>query len=193
MKLHKYADYNEYVREQNKGNKSSLGRVWALEKNIAIICAALHGAKFGICHGTRTGEEQRYFKKYLPGCGIIGTEIADNAERYPNTIKHDFTKPHPLLCDADFVYSNAIDHAYDPATTIKTWAAQLKRGGRLVVEHSSQHARVSTARDPFAASLEEFIGLVTQWAPGLLHINTIQIEKTKDTLLYSAMIIFRKD
>lgn len=193
MKLHKYKSYQEYVTEQKKGNKTSIGRVWAMEKNIALITPFLAGAQFGICHGTRTGEEQRYFKKNLPGCRVLGTEISDSAESYPDTIQHDFTYPHPRLHDADFVYSNSIDHAFDPAKTIKTWADQLKHGGHLLIEHSSQHANVSRARDPFAADLDEFIALVIKWAPRLSRMNTIKIEKMKDTLSYSVMIIFRKD
>ena len=85
--------------------------------------------EFGICHGTRRGKEQEWFRKYL-GCGVIGTEISDTVEQFPHTIEWDFheTKAE-WINSADFIYSNSLDHSYDPkkCLTACTGAVTLMR------------------------------------------------------------------
>jgi hypothetical protein len=82
-------DYEKYRTAQVEANKRKLENVWVLEPNIAYLCdyikAHLGQPKFGICHGTRRGNEQAWFRKYL-GCEVIGTEISDTAIQFPNTI-----------------------------------------------------------------------------------------------------------
>ena len=86
-------DYERYREVQTAGNKAKLGQVWAREENIAFlseyIVKHLGPVKFGLCHGTRQGKEQEWFKKYLT-CGILGTEISDNARSFPDTTLWDF-------------------------------------------------------------------------------------------------------
>ena len=58
-----------------------------IRKNINIV-------KFGLCHGTRTGKEQEWFRKYL-SCDVVGTEISETATQFPFTIQWDFHKSKP--------------------------------------------------------------------------------------------------
>ena len=75
-------DYERYRQIQIEGNKRKLEVVWALEENIAFLSQYIMNTigvpRFGICHGTRRGKEQEWFRKYL-GCNVIGTEISDTA------------------------------------------------------------------------------------------------------------------
>src|SRR5687768_1733275 len=86
-------DYERYRRIQTEGNKRKLEYVWVDEDNIAALSryiqTVLGPPRFGICHGTRRGREQEWFRKYL-GCEVIGTEISDTAEQFPHTIQWDF-------------------------------------------------------------------------------------------------------
>ena len=59
---------------------------WATEENIQFLAdyirAEIGTPTFGICHGTRRGEEQTWFRKCL-SCEVIGTEISDTAMIFP--------------------------------------------------------------------------------------------------------------
>src|SRR5205085_5045838 len=116
--LHKYLkgdgsfDYEHYRRAQTEGNKIKLDYVWARRENIAFlsdyITKTIRPPSFGICHGTRRGREQEWFREYLR-CEVIGTEISDTAEQFPHTIRWDFHEAKPeWLGSADFIYSNSL-------------------------------------------------------------------------------------
>jgi len=111
-------DYERYKEIQTAGNKRKLGAQWVREHEIEFISSHLTklGAqpKFAICHGTRRGNEQTWFRKYL-SCEVIGTEISDTADQFPYTIQWDFHDVKPEWLDrCDFIYSNSWDHSYDP-------------------------------------------------------------------------------
>ena len=90
MKIHKYKDYDEYIMWQKRTNKSKQGWVYIKESTARQISKDSPLAKKIICHGSRAGAEQKFFKKYLPEAEILGTEIGDNATSYAMTIQHDF-------------------------------------------------------------------------------------------------------
>ena len=155
MKLHKYKSYDEYYDLQVKCNASKIDNVWAKEKYIKKICEYIKGSKRGLCHGVRNGKEVEFFKKYLPGCKVIGTEISPTANNYKNVIEWDF---HDIkkewLSRHDFIYTNSFDHAYNPAKAIVNWIKSLKKGGILIIEHTKRHEE-STRYDPFGAEFKE--------------------------------------
>ena len=90
MKIYKYKDYDEYIEWQIRTNKSKAGWVYVKESTIRQIVEVAPFASNIICHGTRAGAEQKYFKKFLRNADIIGTEISDNATDYPMTIHSGF-------------------------------------------------------------------------------------------------------
>ena len=120
--LYKYSSYEEYVRVQTVTNLQKEDWIWTSEKNIGplgeYIRKMIPDSKFGICHGVRNGTELEWFAKYT-GAKVIGTEISPSANKYKNVIQWDFHEPNPeWVGKADFVYTNALDHAYNPEKAV---------------------------------------------------------------------------
>ena len=104
---------------------------------------------------------------------VIGTEISDTAEQFPNTVRHDFHEPRAeWLGKASFVYSNSWDHAYDPAKALRTWMGSLKPHGIAILEHTIGHRPENTGEsDPFGASLEELLEFVNAVGAGRFSVS----------------------
>ena len=114
-------DYQQYVNAQKRANREKCDRVWVVEENVAFLANYIRThipePRFGICHGTRRGNEQTWFRQRLR-CDVIGTEIADSAHDFPHTVRWDFHDDNPEWTNrADFVYSNSFDHSYDPGSS----------------------------------------------------------------------------
>jgi hypothetical protein len=162
-------DYELYKRVQTEGNHRKIRSQWVDERTIAWLSEFLKTAvspiEFGLCHGTRQGNEQKWFAKYL-GCKVIGTEISDTATSFPNTIQWDFHEvKDEWLGAVDFVYSNSWDHSYDPRRLFTNWMACVRPGGVCLLEHSRQHYS-ATQLDPFGISPRELIHLLNEIADG---------------------------
>jgi hypothetical protein len=175
--LHNYLDkngnfdYDAYREVQTRGNRRKLDLVWAKEENIQFLSkyikTLIDAPAFGICHGTRRGKEQEWFAKYI-GCKVIGTEISDTANQFPNTIQWDFHKVKPEWLQAvDFIYSNSFDHSFNPEECLTAWMSCLKKGGVCILEHTSGHG-ISGASDldPFGVDLAVFPYLILKWGKG---------------------------
>ena len=164
MKIHKYKDYDDYVKWQIHTNKEKAGWVYVKESTIRQIVDHAPFASNIICHGTRAGAEQRYFKTFLPNAYVLGTEISDNATDYPMTIEHDFNVQKPeWIGKFDVVYSNCIDHSIDPKATLKTWSEQLANTGILCVQYSQQQSIPGgNVNDPLDATLDEIVNLIEE-------------------------------
>jgi len=168
MKIHTYKNYEEYVDYQTKGNKADALGQWCKRDEIKFLSDYLlkdFGGYFelkrGICHGTKQGNEQRWFKEFT-GAAVLGTEISDTAEQYPNTIQWDFhTVKSEWIDSIDFIYSNALDHSYDPQGCLKSWMSCIKKTGCCILEwtlcHTIEH---SSMIDPFGATREEYEKLI---------------------------------
>jgi hypothetical protein len=168
IKRHEYANYQEYVDRQVAANKAKIDRVWVKRESIEAIAAYLllntRWINFGICHGTRRGPEQQWFREAL-NCRVIGTEISDTAGDFPDTVQHDFhTIREDWLGKADFVYSNSLDHAYDPQVAVNAWVETLTPAGLCVIEWSDHHGpEYVNQNDPFGASVPAMVGLIRGW------------------------------
>lgn len=137
MKIYEHKTYEEYVEWQTKVNKIKLNWVYARDHALKTICDHKKTADFIICHGTRNGAEQRYFKNYFSNAYVIGTEISETANQFEMTIQHDFTFPvEDWIGKADIVYSNSFDHSMNPEKTIQTWRDQLKPSGTIYIEYN---------------------------------------------------------
>ena len=164
-------DYERYRDTQQRGNKGKINNVWVLEENVAFLSSYIRERipqpRFGICHGTRRGKEQEWFRKYL-GCEVIGTEISETATTFPHTIQWDFHEVRPeWVGAADFIYSNSFDHSYDPQKCLTAWMRCLRPGGMTILEHSSLHEPQGASElDPFGADLVEMPYLITTWGDG---------------------------
>lgn len=171
-------DYEKYRKTQEKGNKSKIENVWVREKNIEHLSEYVlrinKNAAEGVCHGTRRGLEQEYFKKYTKA-EVFGTEISDTATEFPNTIQWDFHETNPEWVDRfDFVYSNSLDHAYDPEKALNAWMSSLKPGGLCFIEHTDAHTGSgATQLDPFGADLQVMPFLIALWGKGQYGVRRI--------------------
>ena len=166
MFLHKYKNYEEYRRIQEDGNIKKINFQWAKENEIKslanYISTELPDVKFGICHGSRRGNEQKWFREVL-GIDVIGTEISKTATEFPHTIQWDFHKVKPeWLNSVDFIYSNSFDHSFDPPKCLDAWMSCIKkRDGFCIIEWTKGHSeKFSNKLDPFGASFEELEQLI---------------------------------
>ena len=163
MKQYEYKDYDEYKFVQIGTNHRKVTSVWELESSIEAISNILKEqmgeVHSGICHGTRAGKEQEWFRKYL-NADVIGTEISDTATQFPHTVEWDFHEVKDEWIGAfDFVYTNSFDHVYDPDKALKAWASCLKPSGCIIIQWSLEHRRTGSRHDPFGATLGEYIDL----------------------------------
>lgn len=175
--LHKYLnkdgtfDYEKYRRTQESGNKQKIHSVWVIEENIGFLADYIKkhvpNPRFGLCHGTRRGLEQEWFRKYL-GCEVIGTEISETAKDFPNTIQWDFHNVKPeWINSVDFIYSNALDHSYAPEKCLNAWMSCVRSGCICIIEHSSGHEIGGASQlDPFGADLFIMPYLILKWGDG---------------------------
>ncbi len=164
-------DYERYRRIQEEGNRRKIQNVWVLKENIAFLSTYIRRTVgvpvFGICHGTRRGNEQKWFRECL-GCEVIGTEISDTASDFPDTIQWDFHEVRAEWVGAvDFIYSNSLDHSYDPEKCLNQWIRCLQSGGICILEHSTLHGATNTSElDPFGADIALMPYLITKWGSG---------------------------
>lgn len=191
FKLHGYRNHAEYVREQVRGNARKIGRTWANERSMIDLAGHIKRLvgqpRFGVCHGTRNGAEQRWLAEVLPGCTVVGTEISPSAAGFPNTVQWDFHEPYEAwLGRADFVYSNSLDHARDPERALRTWMATLRPGGVCVIEHSADHGPAHvTATDPFGVEPALLPRLIDHWGNGQFLVKEVlpaPMAKGKDSV-----------
>jgi hypothetical protein len=172
-------DLDEYRRVQTEGNKAKISAVWAIEANIQYLAEyfkrKLGSPRFGLCHGTRRGLEQTWFRNCLPGCEVLGTEISDTATHFPHTIQWDFHEvKDEWLGAADFIYSNAFDHSYDPEKCLNAWMSCIRPNGVCVIEHSTAHGPSGTSSlDPFGAELVQMPYLIATWGKGAYAVREI--------------------
>jgi len=159
MDLVRYQSPEQYREFQERGNANKLSRVWVREDNIRMLSeyllAHVSNLRFGICHGTRRGNEQAWFRQYT-GAKVIGTEIASTATQFPDTIQWDFHKVKPEWVGAvDFVYSNSLDHSHHPVECVAAWMSCLRPGGVCILEWSRGSLRANRF-DPFSATEAEY-------------------------------------
>jgi hypothetical protein len=172
-------DLDAYRRAQAEGNKRKLDAVWVIEENVRYLARQIERRlgrpRFGLCHGTRRGLEQAWFRKYLGGCEVLGTEISDTAAQFPHTIQWDFHEVKPeWVGAADFVYSNSLDHSHDPQRCLDAWTSCLRPNGLCILEDSPLHGpEGASPLDPFGAELVQMPYLIATWGRGRYCVREI--------------------
>lgn len=187
MKLWKYDSYEEYVEAQTKGNVKKITNIWVTEFTIKVIKSKIGDVTDILCHGTRNGTEQKYFKKFFPNCNVVGTEISYTATEFPDTIQWDFHEPkQEWIGKHDIVYSNSFDHSYDPEKSLSTWAGQLNDNGVLAIELMvGVDNNKSKAQDPLELSYEEYEELLTR--------NDLKIFWNGPTRSFNRLVLAKKN
>lgn len=204
--LHSYTkedgsfDYKRYRQIQEEGNKRKIDSVWVLEENIEFLANYINSrispVHFGLCHGTRRGKEQEWFKKYLKSdARIIGTEISETAAEFPDTIQWDFHEiKDEWIGVVDFIYSNSFDHSYDPEKCLNAWISCLRPGGVCILEHTDAHGpKGANDLDPFGAHIMQMPYLITRWGGGKYGVREILKAPAKNANVdYVAFIVIQK-
>lgn len=93
-----------------------------------------------VCMGCRDGTELFEFLTYCRGAKVVGVDITENIKSIRVSKVHgvsvylcDFSKlPESWESMYDLVFSNSLDHAYDPHATIKEWHRVCK--GHLFIQ-----------------------------------------------------------
>jgi len=163
MNFFEYEDYDDYVKHQKKWYALKLGKiVYVKSDTIKQIVENKPFASSVLCHGTRSGEEQRLFQALVPSAKVVGSEIGDGCEQFPMTVQWDFNNKNPdWVGKFDIVYTNAFDHCITPVKTLKVWRDQLTPSGRLFVEYAENRSNVSES-DPMGATNEEVRGFIKE-------------------------------
>jgi len=173
MKIQKYNSYDEYKSIQKETYKNKLlkspNRSFATNKELNIIVNALKeksDLSFGICQGVRSGFEVEYLRNYLD-IEVVGTEIGDIPPEQKNVIQMDF---HDYNAEwdskADFIYTNSLDHSYDPIKALTVWSRYLKPNGYFFITWTMSHSEKNMNNeygDIFGASLKEYITLLEKF------------------------------
>ena len=204
MKLFRYGedgkvDLDLYRQLQTEANKLKIENQWVPEEHIRILAEYLlaQGAKVktGLCHGTRRGNEQAWFRTHLGGTAkIIGTEISDTATQFPDTIQWDFHEVDPAwVGKTDLVYSNSWDHSYDPELAFGQWISCLSKGGHLMLDHGWNYEpdRVS-AMDPFGITEAGLVKMLDRVGAGKGKVVAV-IDGDKHKNLPIRTVIFQRN
>jgi hypothetical protein len=172
MKLYKYKSYDEYKNIQINANIRKIKWSWVDKNSINMLgdyCLNKLeiNPKLILCHGTRQGMEQKYFLEYFNKHNIfptvIGTEISPTANDYENTIQWDFHDiKESWINNCDIIYSNSFDHTYDPEMCLNKWMLCVSKTGVCILEHGGEQDEVSKPTDPFGATVDEYIKLITK-------------------------------
>jgi hypothetical protein len=163
-------DYEKYRKEQTRKAKKDPMAIWADPKTLDVIAEyakqRIPSIDLVICHGSKAGMESNHLANALR-CEGIGTDIAppDHAE---GVVQWDFHEDAPQWNGrASVIYTNALDHAYDPKKAMDAWVRQLAPGGMIFIEHTMLHApEGSSASDPFGAHPLIMPYLVLEWGRG---------------------------
>jgi hypothetical protein len=162
--------YAAYRAAQVRKASRDTGDVWADPKTLDLIADYARNhiptISFGICHGCKAGIESRHLAERL-ACEVVGTDIAPPRNAI-GVLQWDFhERREEWLGRASFVYTNALDHAFDPKKAMDTWVEQLAPGGLIFVEHTLMHAPQTVSEsDPFGAHPLIMPYLVLEWGAG---------------------------
>lgn len=166
MKLHKYNNYKEYCKNQIITNKRKLELVWVQEQELDSMVSFIKskGRKKdlkGLCHGVRNGWEVEYFRKKL-NAKVVGTDISDTASKFANVIEWDFHKIQlEWIGEFDFIYSNSLDHSYNPELALYQWMRCVNKKGVCFVHWAEAHSEAHMDNtDCFGASIDEYRKLI---------------------------------
>jgi hypothetical protein len=173
-------DYRRYRDAQIAANHAKINAVWVCKPSIQFlsryILKAMGKPAFGLCHGTRRGLEQAWFRECLGGnVEVIGTEISDTAAQFPHTVRHDFHERRPEWVNAaSFVYSNSWDHAYDPAKALFVRMESLRPGGVVILEHTIGHRPENASEsDPFGIAFDDLVNFVNMIGGGRFYTSEV--------------------
>lgn len=197
MKLFKHSNYELYRHAQVEANLHKFKQVWVkgceLEYVANHITHNIKPLKFGVCHGARNGFEVNLLRNLLD-IDVIGTDIAPTAHQCEHMIEWDFHDVKPEWIEAfDFIYSNSLDHSYNPALCLARWQSCLRKGGICYVHHYGNRGNKHkvTSVDCFRGPWQEYRQLLQEVFPV---VNVVFIPcKKKSSSLSRPLLVARND
>jgi len=186
VKQEKYDSHSQYRKAQKQGYRFKLSRNpeghFAESEELDFIVKSDVGKPpiFGLCMGVRNGWEVRYLQKDFIGQAIYGVEIGDIPKEHRHFIlQGDFHDLVPRWIErANFVYSNSLDHSFNPRMALGVWEKYLKPGGSMFISWTPWHDVDHTSMkhgDIFGASLEEYTDLINI----VTNINVVGMQEFK--------------
>ena len=164
MELIPFKSYDRYRDIQRKTERRKSRRPGVKRHEIDGIADWIkencNAVRFGICHGARYGHEVDWLKVHFRRAEVIGTDLFP--KDHPKVIAWDFHKENIQWKNkADFIYSNSLDHSYDPLACLGIWFKQLKSNGAMfLLWHPCQ---IATHRgDCFGAHFHEYVDLINE-------------------------------
>lgn len=186
MKLLTFRDYTDYRQQQIETNQAKLDWVAATEQEMRLITRYVRRmspqAKFGLCHGVRNGWEVEQLRKLLD-IDVLGTDISPTVGQFANCRQWDFHEIDPAWFGVvDFIYSNALDHSFDPRLALTQWRSCLRSGGFCFVQWTHHDNTVGGA-DCFGATKGEYISLLSELFDSVECVNAFSVyRRTKEWL-----------
>tara|TARA_R100001163_G_C5067252_1_gene206238 strand:+ start:2388 stop:4079 length:1692 start_codon:yes stop_codon:yes gene_type:complete len=162
-----FHDYNEYKQYQIESADKEI--IISNRECIELISDHIEDIlgediKYGICHGSYFGHEQKFFSEELD-CEVLGTDICQNVNKFDNnTIIWDYHEiKGEWIKKFDFIYSNSLDHSYDPFFCLEQWMKCLNENGICILEWTSIHdVGAIKKQEPFKASLDRYKKIITE-------------------------------
>ena len=143
-------DYDLYKKAQTNVNLKKIDFSGPDSKRLKKISNHIEqnipDLTFGLCHGTRRGSEQRDFKRFL-GIDVLGTEISHTASDFDRTIQWDFHEmKDEWKNNVCFIYSNSLDHSYDPIKCLGVWMSCIKPKGKIYLQRGADDTIVGSQK-----------------------------------------------
>jgi hypothetical protein len=174
-------DYESYVKNQKYLNEKKFNSMPGCNDSKDIfkkirdeVLNRNQNPTFGLCHGVRSGLENKILGELL-NCKVIGTEIGDKFGYPEITIQWDMHEiKDEWLGACDVIYSNALDHSYDPIYCLNQWAKTLKPTGMIVLQHGisgghyipkSLSDKKYSPGDPFNAPISIYEEICKNYTP----------------------------
>lgn len=192
--LMQMCDLETYTFAQKCNSGAKCNNIYTTEENIEIISKyiinKINGRK-AICHGVGLGYELTWFSMNLENLDIIGTDIAkDVIEKKSDYMKNkgiilniDYNELLVEWIDAfDIIYTNSLNHTYDPQKTLDYWMSSLKDNGRCFIEMNVINKAYSTSFEPFSITIKGFKELVKDLydIDDILELNDVKTHNIKE-------------
>lgn len=201
--------YQKYVEGQRQKADRELNRTFASTRALDVVSEYLRRhfrnrtRLHGVCHGAKVGREVRFLRRQLEhhsrgsraagfarDVSILGTDISEQASRRSrgDVILMDFHVVYTSWQGHwDFIYSNTLDHSYDPGSALGVWRWSLQGTDGLVVLHRSPfHSTLHIdSVDMYGGSMGDYCTLMRKTRFELLDIIRLpetQTEQEEDLI-----------
>ena len=196
-----YRSYKEYKDTQIYYNKMKINKVFADKKTLTrvgnIVLREFPGESKikGICHGSRNSFEQNFLRSFSNRIETIGTDISETAKNYENSVHwdyHDINKD--WVGEHAFIYTNSLDHSWQPKVALQTLFAQLKPNGLLIIEHTEGHSPTNADKmDQFGVKPTVMPYVLTLWFGSQISIEHSVSEKSNKRKYKAWLFVIKKN